>query len=106
MPPIVIIFILDSECLSSGQHVCSESPKQKVADAYLCLAMCASNCKLAATSLGINTCILTPKQELVAKLLSIKSHPIPLMIGFGYELKGAFKRKRERKKLSELIFKS
>ncbi len=28
----------------------------------------------------------------------------PLIVGFGYEKKGAFQKKRERKKLNEIVF--
>lgn len=102
LPPVLVVFVLDGACLRSTHHVCSEDPLQSVPDAYLCLAMCVQNAILEAKNLGVGSCILTPKRDAVSKMLKLND-PVPLMVGFGYESKNAFQKKRERKSLKALI---
>jgi nitroreductase len=102
-PPLIVAFILDKKCLEENQ-ICSETPQQKITDAYLCIAMAVLNSILSAQDLGINSCILTPKREKSAKLLKVKKeHIVVLLVGFGHERTDAFKKIRTRKELKELV---
>ncbi len=57
-----------------------------------------------AQELGINTAIITPEMDAISKLLKLrKGDSVPLVVAFGYEKKGAFQNKRERKPLKELV---
>lgn len=105
LPSVIIAFVLDEKCILNGKHVCSENPAQKVSEANLCLAMCVDHAVLAAASLGISACILTPKKTQVRAILKT-NESVSLIVGFGYESPKAFKRMRTRKSLKELILKT
>ena len=57
---------------------------------------------LEARDLGIDSCIVTPDQDVVKKILRVrKEDAVPLLIGFGYQYHKAFQKERVRRKLSE-----
>lgn len=59
---------------------------------------------LEAADLKIDSCILTPEQDVAKKLLKIKPmDALPLLVGFGYQKRGAFQKKREREELNEMV---
>lgn len=73
-------------------------------DAKMCIAMAGLIMTLEARELGIDTCILTPDRPNAIKLLKIKKGcELDLMIGFGYEQKGAFQKERVRKALNTIV---
>jgi hypothetical protein len=58
-----------------------------------------------AASTGISSCIMLPFIGEANKLLKVKpGMEVILVAGFGYERKGAFRKKRERKSLAELTY--
>ena len=58
-----------------------------------------------AEDLGIGSCILSPIMEITNKLLKVpQGKTIPLLVGFGYEKKGAFQLNLRRKNMKNLLF--
>lgn len=103
-PPLLIAVILDSGCWETSDHRCVRNEKLGTIEAYLSTAMPALSMALQAQDLGIGSCILTPEQEASSKILQLrKGDSILVMMGFGYEKKGAFQKKRERKSLHYLV---
>jgi nitroreductase len=73
---------------------------------YLSISLPALNMAYEASSLGISSCIMLPFIGEANKLLKVKlGYEAVLAVGFGYERKGAFRKKRKRKSLAELIYK-
>lgn len=102
-PPLLIVFVLDSECWETSDHRCIKNDKLGTMEAYLCIAMPALSMVFEATSLGIQSCILTPEQNISSKILKLnKGDQVPIMIGLGYEKPGSFQKKRTRKELKDL----
>tara|TARA_Y100000294_G_scaffold176795_1_gene200240 strand:- start:1461 stop:1844 length:384 start_codon:yes stop_codon:yes gene_type:complete len=104
-PPLVIALILDFECWESGDHRCLKNSKLGTIEAYLCIAMPALSIVFEAEDLGISSCIISPEQNQACKISKLKKgDTVPLIIGLGYEKKGAFQKKRDRKDLKELVY--
>lgn len=102
-PALIIVLVLKSEYFG-GEHRCVKNEKLGIYESYLCTAMSAVSMVFEAQDTGIDSCLLTPEQNAVSKILKLKKGDIaPVMIGFGYEKKGAFQKKRERKELKELV---
>ncbi|MEN9626055.1 MAG: hypothetical protein RL557_383 [archaeon] len=105
MPKSVIACILDHSCLKNSEHTCT--PKTETGrrdDAQMCVAMAALQGILQAEDSGINSCILTPDREEARKIMAINDdQEVVLYIGLGYEKKEAYQKKKERKKLSEIV---
>ena len=58
----------------------------------------------AASSLGIGSCILSLRPADANKILKVpKKDETLLLVGLGYEKKGAFAQKRERKELKDIV---
>ena len=52
------------------------------------------NMALEARDLGIDSCIVTPDQDVVKKILRVrKEDAVPLLIGFGYQYHKAFQKR-------------
>ena len=103
-PPLLIAVILDFEHCESSEHRCVKDGKLGIIEAHLCIAMPALSMVFQAEDLGINSCLLTPEQNSSSKILQLmKGDQVPIMIGFGYEKKEAFQKKRDRKELKELV---
>ena len=111
LPPVVIAFVLPSDKHmhkyfdEEYAHCCIHSQcTQHQNEGELCFAMSVFSSTLAATDLGISSCILTPQQNQATKLLKAeKIGVVRLMVGLGYEKEGAFQKKRTRRKLKDLV---
>ena len=112
LPPTIIAFVFPSEKEfnligepKTFPHCCKKKIcKQHENELELCLSIAAFSATLAATDLGISSCILTPEQDLASKILKIKDKSaVRLLVGLGYEKKNAFQKKRTRKPLQELV---
>jgi len=101
-PPVIIVFVM------SGKKPKMLEKKKNYTKLYntdhpMCVAMSANTALLAATSIGLSTAILTPGNK-TSKILNIKKGDLPiLLIGLGYEKKGAYQLERTRKPLKELV---
>lgn len=103
-PPLLIAVVLDSAHWEASEHRCIKNAKLGTIEAYLSTAMPALSMVFQAEDLGIDSCILTPEQESSSKILRLrKRDQVPIMIGFGYEKKGAFQKKRERNPLHDSV---
>ena len=112
LPPIIIAFVLPSADLLHDRtpqefpHCCKDSTcEQHRNELELCFSMAVFSATLAATDLGLNSCILTPKQDLASNILKVKKDKgiVRLLVGFGYEKKNAFQKERTREKLLNLF---
>lgn len=111
LPPAMIAFVLPSEDLLHDRaprefpHCCKDSTcTQHQNELELCFSMAVFSSTLAATDLGISSCILTPKQDLASKILKTKNNGVVrLLVGLGYEKKDAFQKERSRDKLKNLV---
>jgi nitroreductase len=71
---------------------------------YMNIGFAASYIVLEASSLGLDTCILSPVVADANKILGVpKGKETLLFIGMGYELKGAYKKQRSRKMLKDIL---
>ena len=102
---MIIALVLDSECWETSDHRCVVNSKLGTIESYLSIAMPALSMVFEAQELGISTCLLTPEMNSASDILKIgKKNSAPLIVGFGYDKKGAFQKKRERKTLNGLVF--
>ena len=103
-PALMIALVLLSEqCPGEGQS-CFRGEDSGVHDSYMCIGMVALNMSLEARDLGIDTCIVTPTEEVAKRILKVKkNNAVPLLLGLGYQDKKAFQKKRERKGLAGII---
>lgn len=98
-PPLIIAFII--EACSEEESICMMGKY----DDYICIGQPALNMIYEATVLGIASCYLSPTKIKAEKILKIpKDTKVAIMVGFGYEKKGAFQKVRTRKPLKELVF--
>lgn len=103
-PSVVVAIVLDVSVCSKEIHRGMKKGKLGLYEGYLSLGMPVMNMVLAAESLGVNSCIVTP-QENIKKILALrKGDTVPVILGFGYEAKGAFQKKRVRKSLRDISF--
>jgi len=103
-PPAVIAVLLDKDQWSNSEHRCIQNDCLGVYEAHLCAAMPALNICYQALDLGIDSCMLTPRPDEIHELLNLRNgDSVPLIIGLGYEKKGAFQKKRERRNLGEML---
>lgn len=71
---------------------------------YLNLSLPVMNMCLQATTMKINTCIVSPIIAEANEILKVPKGKVTiLLIGFGYEKKGAYQKPRERKKLEDVV---
>lgn len=100
---MIALVLLKKSCLGNG-HSCFRGKDSGVHDSYMSMGMAGLNMALEARDLGIDSCIVTPRQDVVKKILRVrKEDAVPLLIGFGYQDRKAFQKKRVRRKLSEII---
>ncbi|MDO8511114.1 MAG: nitroreductase family protein [Nanoarchaeota archaeon] len=112
LPPVVIAFVLPSDkhmhqyFEEEYTHCCIHSQcTQHQNEEELCFAMSVFSSTLAATDLGISSCILTPQQDQATKLLKVeKIGVVRLLVGLGYEKNNAFQKARTRRALKDLVF--
>lgn len=104
LPQVVIVLILPKDIVGGEQRGVLNK-RTGFVESNLCLAFAASQMVLEAEDMGINSAILSPDNQKTIKILSLeKKDFVSLVIAFGYEKKGAFQKKRERKSLSELEY--
>jgi len=73
-------------------------------ESLLSLSMPALNMCYAAMDLGIDSALLTPEHDPVAKLLGLEGGEfVPLLVGLGYAKKGGFSKDKSRKTLDETV---
>lgn len=103
-PKLLMAVISEPSCLGPGVKCSTHEPESKKEDMLLSIGIAVSQAFLQAEILGINSCILTPERNKTNRLLGIrKPQEAVLLLGLGYEKKGAFQKKRVRKKLSEIV---
>lgn len=102
-PPLMIaLILLKDQCPGEG-YSCFRGKVSNTNESFICVGMAGLNMVLEATDLKIDSCILTPTEETVKKILKVKDKDaVPLIIGLGYQKEKTFQKKRERKKLSEI----
>ena len=102
-PPLMIALVLIKEKCDGHGFACFRGVASGVHDSYMSIGMVALNMTLEARELGIDSCLITPKQDIAKKILKIdKEDAIPLIVGFGYQNGKAFQKKRERHGLSDI----
>lgn len=106
LPSAIIAFALpcEEEIYSSKQGFCCafENCEQHKIDQERCLSMAVLQTVLAATDLGIGSCILTPSEKEASLLLKTRGRVL-LLVALGYEQRNAFRRKRTRTELQSLV---
>ena len=103
-PQLIIALVLMKEKCTGEGFSCFRGKDSGIYDSYMSIGMVGLNMTLEATDLGINSCLITPTQVTAKLILKVKKEDIvPLIIGFGYQSKMAFQKKRERTKLSDII---
>lgn len=103
LPPVVVAIVLKKKYWE-GQYGYLRRDKPGVFEAYLSIAMPASNMVLEATDLGIGSAILNVNAYVAERTLKLKDgDTAPLIVCFGYEKPGAKARKRSRKPMESLL---
>jgi nitroreductase len=102
-PPKIIIAlaIIKSEYQNKQRQFGEETFERD--HAHMSLAMAAYGMILEAESLNVQSAILSPNKKKVSENINSNGEEIPLLIGLGYEKKNSYKKKRERKKLKQLL---
>lgn len=101
-PSLMVIPVIAAKKYES--HLTADKLKISERERMLSLAMAAYSMILEAESLGIQSCLLTAHEEELNKIISLEPYDqAPLIIGFGYEKKGAFQKKRYRQNLNDVI---
>ena len=101
-PALIIALVLLKKSCSGNGYSCFRGKDSGVHDSYMSMGMAGLNMALEARDLGIDSCIVTPDQDVVKKILRVrKEDAVPLLIGFGYQYHKAFQKERVRRKLSE-----
>ncbi len=101
-PQLLIAIVLMKECWE-GTHKCIKNNKIGIHEAHMCIAMATISIVFEAQDLGIGSAILSPSERKAFRILKLKdSDSIPIMIGLGYEKKGAYKKKRIRSALNDI----
>ncbi len=104
-PNIIIAIVFCTQCWTSSKHRCAHSVERGIIDAHLCIGTSAQNMCLAAEDRGVSSALLSPVMEKAADILKLEAgESVPVIIGMGYEKKGAVQKKRERKPLKDLVF--
>lgn len=104
-PTLIICLVLNSELWEKSDHRCVKNNKVGMVDALLSIAMPALSICFEAVDLGIDSCMLTPETKNTSRILRLrKGDAVPIIIGLGYEKKGAFQKPRERKELKEIVY--
>ncbi len=104
-PPLLVALVLCSKTwFGAGHRIIKKLGRVSYPEAYLSMGLPAMNMALAAQSLGIGSCMLTPDNVKAAKLLrTAPDDRVVLFLGLGYEKEGGFVKKAERKELDQLL---
>jgi nitroreductase len=105
-PNAIIAVVLITEKCKGPNHSCFRGKDSGVHDSHMSIGMSVYGMSLQAKDLGIDSCIITPEQKEVKKILKVKKEDaVPLFLGLGYENKNTFKRDRTRLELKEITSK-
>lgn len=100
---MIAVILIEKECPGKG-FACFRGQDSGTKDTFMSAGIAGLNIVYLAQERGIHSCILTVSQMEVKKILNVsKNDAVPLVIGLGYERKGAYQAPRERKPLSELV---
>ena len=103
-PPLIIAIVLREDLCAGEGHACFRGKDSSVHDSYMSCGIAASHMALEAEDIGINSCIVTPEQNKVKRILKVKENDaVPLLVGIGYQTKNAFQKKRERRPIGESV---
>ncbi|MFA6048480.1 MAG: nitroreductase family protein [Candidatus Micrarchaeia archaeon] len=103
-PALLIALVLRQKLCAGPDKVCFRNVKTYTHDTYMSIAAAGLQIALEATDLGVGSCFLTPEAAKAKKLLkTLAEDDVPLMVGLGFEKKGAFQKKRERRALGESV---
>src|SRR3989344_7175434 len=103
-PPLIIAIVLRGDLCAGEGHACFRGKDSSVHDSYMSCGIAASHMALEAEDIGINSCIVTPEQNKVKRILKVKENDaVPLLVGIGYQTKNAFQKKRERRPIGESV---
>lgn len=103
--PVRIVALVLKRELCAGENLsCFRGVKESINDSFMSIGIAGVSMALEAEDLGISSCLLSPEYKPAMQLLKINSDDVvPLMVGFGYEKKGAFQKPRSRRALKELL---
>ena len=100
---IIVLVLLSDRCPGEG-YSCFRGKDSMVYDSFMGVGMVCLNMALQARYLGVDSCIVTPTQKTVKKLLKIrKSDAVPLLLGLGYQDPKAVQKARVRRPLSKVL---
>ncbi len=103
-PSLVIALVLLRDYCPGKHFSCFQGKDKDIRDAFLCIGMLGLNMVLEARELGIDSCILTPHEKDVKKILKVPDRDsVPIILGFGYQSRKAYQKVRERRERSSLI---
>lgn len=99
---IVALVLLRTKCAGTN-FSCFRGTDTGIYDSFMCIAMAGLSMVLEAHDKNINSCMITPEQKKAKKILKVKNEDnVPLLLGFGYQSKNAFQKKRERDNLKSI----
>ncbi|MEK6822674.1 MAG: nitroreductase family protein, partial [Nanoarchaeota archaeon] len=103
LPPVVIAIMLDEHCIE-GVNRCAAIAADAVPEAHICIGTASLNICYAAQAKGWQTGLLSPDPGIAAKLLRVpRGCKVPLLVLFGKERKGAYRKPRQRKSLRDIV---
>ncbi len=103
-PAVIIAVVLKQECWAESNHICIKDSKLGYLEAFICIGQPALIIAFEAEELGVGSSLLSPNPPEAAKILKLrKGDAVHILVGLGYERKGAFQKKRARKELKELV---
>jgi len=99
---IIALVLLRDNCPGEG-FSCFRGKYSGFYDSFMSVGMAGLNMLLEAQDNNINSFIITPHQKEAKKILKIKKEDyVPLLLGFGYQDKKAFQKKRERNPIESI----
>ncbi len=103
-PSVIIALVLLADRCQGENYSCFRGKDSMVYDSFMSIGMACLNMALQARDLDVDSCIVTPTQEIVKKLLKVrKIDAVPLLLGLGYQDPKAMQKVRVRRPLSKVI---
>lgn len=104
-PKLMIAIILTSDSYDLSVPVGFKMGTPGLHESFQCIGIAAFSMTLESGYLKIGSCLLTPKEgNEINKLLKLRINDlVPIIVGVGYEKKGAFQKQKERKELKSII---
>lgn len=103
-PSVLIACVLIRDKCEGEDFSCFKGRYSGTYESFITVGIAAYNICLEAFDLGVGSCLLTPHQPGVRKILNISDEDmIPMLVGLGYESKSAPKRKRTRVPMKEIV---